>query len=114
MKTGLYKSYPYRADFYDFTISQDGDSGAISQTQVFSHTFKCRVVTDGTGRLIIFTPDALRVGGRITNVKDRSGEVLVPGIDARGAQYIIDLVEPELNVFGSREDWVYACVREES
>lgn len=113
MRTGLHKTYPFKADYYDFAVSQNTDSGAITQTQVFDHTFSCRVVTDGTGRLIIFTSDDLRVGGKIKNVRDRDDRILVPGATALGAVYTIDLVEPELNVFGSREDWVYACIRED-
>lgn len=111
MKTGLHKTYPYRADFYDFQISQNADSGAISQSQVFDHTLPCLVITDDTGRLIIRTTDELRVGGRLMNVRDRNDAVLFPAGTIDGAQFIIDWVEPELNVFGVREGWVYAANR---
>lgn len=95
--------YVFTVDIYSWT-----DTGTVNNptlTYSYDRTIKAKVVNDGTGRVFLHVPstETLQIQGRFNNIKDVTGELLlpVPGSNV-GQEYQISEREPVANQFGYR------------
>lgn len=82
MLFNTYKSYPFSADYYSYTLITSAD-GTVTERRyaTIPVVIKANVSTSYSGELIIITKEKLQKSGYLKNVKDRNGnEIYVNGV----------------------------------
>jgi hypothetical protein len=101
----------YTADYYDFRVEQTGAGNEV--IFFYDSTIPCRIYNKGDGRVFLYVTDTvLRIGARITNVRDRNGELVVGAYQNElGWTYDITSVDPVVNALGYRDALRYNLTR---
>lgn len=109
MNYNTFNRYFYTADYWSWTI--DSTDNNAQRVYAYDRTIKLKVVADGTGRLLINTDEQLMLNGRIRNIRDKGGNLIleVTGF-ASGREYEITQAEPVLNPAGYRQGLRYWSV----
>lgn len=101
MRFNTFKKYPFTADLWDYTVTQDA-GGIDIRTYFFVRSGqKLDIKTDMSTRLLVLFEDTdLRPGVRLKNLVDAKGQELFVG-----GTYQLTTVEPIINMFGVRESY---------
>jgi hypothetical protein len=74
MLFSAYKSYPYSAEYYSYTIITSAD-GTVSEKRysVNPEIIKLSLTTSYIGDLILFSKSKMQLEGKLKNVTDKNG-----------------------------------------
>ena len=74
MLFNAYKSYPYTADYFSYTLITSADGTVTEKRYAISPVeIKANISTTYNGDLVIITKEKLQKSGYIANVTDRNG-----------------------------------------
>lgn len=82
MLFNTYKSYPYTADYYNYTLVTSAD-GTVTEKRyaTFPTQIRTNITTTYSGDLVIISKEKLQKSGLLKNVIDRNGnEIYLDGV----------------------------------
>lgn len=104
MKTTTLVRFDFTADYWDYTSVTD-ELGTTTRIHTFDSTINCLVMPAGNGGIYVLTRGALRVGAILKDLRDRHGNEILTDINGNTLDVSVQLVEPQISVFGTIEGY---------
>lgn len=103
MLFNAYRTYPYTADYYSYTLITSADGTVTERRYTTIPTeIKVAISTSFIGDLVIITKEKLQKNARLSNLVDRNDNQIYPG-----ATWEITQTMPRTNPVGFVEGYKY-------
>lgn len=105
MKYNTVLEYWQSASRQSFTSRQDDDSGIIIRTYFDNGRVNIRFISKQVGNSIVYSKTQLKAFERITDIRDRGGELVLDGT------YYVQTDYPTLNPLGYSDGYAYKVAK---